>query len=207
MSKPAQTPAKNPFVLPTSALNDAIEKEWAGKEKTKPLTQLAYTAIDRIANSKEAVVEALMTYVDTDTLCYRSLDSQDLHELQKVQWTPVLTWSSGKLGAIWQTTGSVMPVDQSEALHQEMQRYLLSLNEFQLAALSIISSLCSSLVLGMAVVEKHVSAKEAFRLSRLEEESQAARWGRDEEADKRAAKMEVETLDAGRFLNLLDGAL
>lgn len=201
MTAPAQTPAKNVFELPTKALADAVAKE-AG-EKHRPLTQLAYTAIDRIAPQKDAVVEALMTYVDTDTLCYRSLDCKELSEQQKNEWTPILNWSSGKLGAIWQVTGSVMPVEQPQALHEEMQKYLLSLDAFQLSALSVISSLCSSLVLAMAVVEKQISAKEAFRLSRLEEESQAARWGRDEEADKRAAKMAAEVMDAGELLRLL----
>ncbi len=201
MIKPSHTPAKNNFDLPTKALADAIAKE-AG-EKHKPLTMLAYTAIDRIAPQTEMVVEALMTYADTDTLCYRSLDSADLAEQQKKEWTPILTWSSGKLGAIWQTTGSVMPVEQPAVLHEELQKYLNSLDAFQLSAASIISSLCSSLVLAMAVVEKQISAKEAFRLSRLEEESQANRWGSDDEADKRAAKMEAEIIEAGEFLKLL----
>lgn len=204
MTKPVQTPAKNNFDLPTKALADAITKE-AG-EKLKPLTMLAYTAIDRIAPQTQMVVEALMTYADTDTLCYRSLDSAELAEQQKKEWTPILTWSSGKLGAIWQTTGSVMPVEQPAVLHEELQKYLNSLDAFQLSAASIISSLCSSLVLAMAVVEKQLSAKEAFRLSRLEEESQASRWGRDDEADKRAAKMEAEIIEAGEFLKLLDAA-
>ncbi len=204
MTKPVQTPAKNNFDLPTKALADAITKE-AG-EKLKPLTMLAYTAIDRIAPQTQMVVEALMTYADTDTLCYRSLDSAELAEQQKKEWTPILTWSSGKLGAIWQTTGSVMPATQPAVLHEELQKYLNSLDAFQLSAASIISSLCSSLVLAMAVVEKQLSAKEAFRLSRLEEESQASRWGRDDEADKRAAKMEAEIIEAGEFLKLLDAA-
>ena len=33
-----------------------------------PLTALAYTAIDRIAGQPSAIVDALLVYIDTDTL-------------------------------------------------------------------------------------------------------------------------------------------
>jgi len=96
-----------------------------------------------------------------------------------------------------------MPIDQSPALHLAVKRYLNSLDEWQLAAFCVLSSGYSSLVLAVAVCEQHLSAEEAFSLSRLEEDYQAQEWGRDSEAESRALKMKAEIVAAGQFLHLL----
>jgi chaperone required for assembly of F1-ATPase len=204
---PTQTPAKNSFIIPNSELTQAIELEWkSGKKYTPvnmPLTALAYTAIDKIAAKKDAIVEVLMVYVDSDTLTYRAMGSESLAKEQEEKWGAVLKWAGTRFDIAWQTTSGVMPVEQSPLLHKTIERYLNSLSEWQLSAFCVLSSLYSSLVLAIAVCEGHLNAAQAFDISRLEEESQAAQWGRDAEADSRAAKMKIEILDAEKFLHLL----
>ncbi len=207
MTIPTQTPAKNPFILPNSALTEAIEKEWQEGKKysqyTMPLTALAYTAIDKIAPSKENIIEVLMVYVDSDTLTYRATGSEALAKQQEEKWGAVLKWCGTRFDVSWQTTSGVMPVEQSPALHKAVERYLRSLNEWQLSVFCVLSSGFSSLVLAIAVCENHLDAREAFVLSRLEEEAQAEQWGRDAEAEARAKKMQEEIVAAERFLHLL----
>ena len=212
---PTHTPAKNQFFLPNSAKNsslaEAIEAEWAsGKKYTPlnmPLTALAYTAIDKIAGNKAQIVEVLLVYVDSDTLVYRAMGSEALAKEQEEIWGEVLKWAGNRFDVAWQTTSGVMPVEQSPLLHKTIARYLNSLNEWQLSAFCVLSSLFSSLVLAIAVVEGYLSAAQAFDISRLEEESQATKWGelggRDADADARAAKIKIEILDAEKFLRHL----
>ena len=208
MTTPAHTPAKNPFALPNNALTEAVAAEWqAGKKyspSAMPLTALAYTAIDKIADNKSEIVEVLMVYVDSDTLTYRATGSEALAKLQEEQWGAVLKWAGARFDVAWQTTSGVMPVDQSPVLHKATQRYLQSLNQWQLAAFCVLASGFSSLVLAIAVCEGHLSADEAFALSRLEEEAQAQQWGRDAEADARTENMKKEIIAAERFLHLLE---
>lgn len=207
MTIPTTTPAKNPFSLPNAALTEAIEKEWqAGKKYTPvamPLTALAYTTIDKIAASKSDIVEVLMVYVDSDTLTYRATGSEELAKLQEEKWGAVLKWAGSRFDATWATTSGVMPVEQSPHLHKALERYLASLNEWQLSAFCVLSSGFSSLVLAIAVFEGNMTAKEAFAISRLEEEAQAEKWGRDAEAEARAQKMQEEIIAAEHFLRLL----
>ena len=61
----------------------------------------------------------------------------------------------------------------------------------------------ASLGLGLAVAGGLLTAGEAFDLSRLDEEYQAERWGRDSEAEARTARIRAEAESAGRFLSLL----
>lgn len=207
MTIPTHTPAKNLFILPNSMLKEAIEKEWQSGKKysptAMPLTALAYTAIDKIAQSKENIIEVLMVYVDSDTLTYRATSSEDLAKQQEEKWGAVLKWCGARFDVAWQTTSGVMPVEQSPALHKAVERYLRSLNEWQLSAFCVLASGFSSLSLAIAVCENHLNAQEAFALSRLEEEAQAQQWGRDAEVEARAQKMKDEIVVVEQFLHLL----
>ena len=205
--KPLHTPGKHPLIVPTKALADAITAEWRANGKyvsiKMPLTTLAYTAIDRIAGQEKAIIEVLLVYLDTDTLSYRASGSEALAKKQQQQWDPILAWLDKTLGAAWQVTSGVMPVDQSPQLHKAIEKHLSSLNAMQLSAVSVLSSSLSSLALALTVLERHVTADEAFRLSRLEEDHQAEQWGVDSEAESRAARLKDEINDAARFLDLL----
>lgn len=210
---PIFTPEKNPLVVPTQALADAIAEELAAKKPSSsvirhpssamPLTALAYTAIDRIGADKENIIEVLLAYVDTDTLCYRASAAPDLEQRQKKEWDPVLAWAGAKWNALWQTTSGVMPLKQPQALHQALRDYLGKMDAMPLAALSVLASLYSSLLLALAVLEKEMTAERAFALSRLEETFQAEQWGRDEEASARAGRILEEIKPVARFLELL----
>ena len=204
---PRMTPAKRSFDLPTQALARAVAEEWIGKRSfnpaTMPLTALAYTAIDRVSENREAIIEVLLAYVDTDTLCYRSINNEALQTRQKARWDPILAWSGNQFSALWQTTSGVMPIVQSDALHGAIKGYLLKLSDMQLAGVSLLASLLSSLVLALAVFENRLSLKEAFALSRLEEQFQAEEWGEDSEAKRREEVIFKEVRGVASFLNLL----
>jgi len=206
--KAAQTPAKKPFEVPTKALAEAIEAEWAEKKKFTPsfmpLTQLAYTAIDRIAGREEAVIEALMVYVDTDTLSYRSSSSEALFERQEKEWVPVLTWAGKTFGSIWQTVAGIEPAAQTPEMHEAIHSYFASLSAMQLSACCVLASSYSSIVLAAAVLKKHLKADDAYQLSILEELVQAEKWGHDYEADDKRARVKAEIQAVGRFLSLLE---
>lgn len=204
--KPLFTPAKNPLRVPSRALAAAIEEEWLANGKyiavKMPLTSLAFTATDRIAGQKEAIVEVLLVYVDTDTLSYRASGSQALAKRQEEKWDPVLAWADKTLGIKLEVTSGVMPVDQTPEVHANLSKYLISLSDMQLSAGSVLASSLSSLVLMLAVMERHVTPEQAFELSRLEEDYQAEQWGHDAEATLRANRLKTEIMQAAHFLDL-----
>lgn len=204
---PLATPAKKPLAVPTQALADAIAEEWKARKAfnaaAMPLTSLAYTAIDRIEEERDNIVEVLLAYVDTDTLCYRASGSKTLQERQKKEWDPILAWAGGRCSALWQTTTGVMPLTQPEPLHHALRAYLEGLSSMRLAACLLLTSLYSSLALAMAVMENRLPAETAFALSRLEETFQAEEWGEDESASQRQENILNEIKGIARFLRLL----
>ena len=210
MTMPQVTPGKKPFAVPVPALAEAIAAEWQGKKTfnagAMPLTALAYTAIDRVKGETDAIVEVLLAYVDTDTLCYRASTAKTLQDRQREKWDPLLAWAGSKCNALWQTTTGVMPISQPAALHEALREYLKGLPSMRLTACMVLASLYSSLVLAMAVIEKRVDAETAFALSRLEETFQAESWGKDEAVERRQENILNEIKDIARFLRLLGSA-
>lgn len=210
MTRPALTPGKHPFTLPSQALEAAIAAEWQGRPSfnaaAMPLTALAFTAIDRVASARDSIIEVMLAYVDTDALCYRSRDSRELQNRQHKEWDPLLAWAGHRFSALWQTTSGVMPLVQSPALHQSIRSYLEALDDFGLAGVSVLASLLSSLVLAAAVYDRRISTGEAFRLSRLEEHFQAENWGEDAEAKRREDLIFKEVEQVTKFLDLLGQA-
>lgn len=208
--QPLSTPVGRPFLLPSRKLAEAIAAEFARHGKfaagKMPITTLAQTAIDRIDDQRELIVESLLVYVDTDALSYRSSGSDEIAKRQQRDWDPVLEWLQKRLGATLLTTQGVMPIDQPPQLHAAIREYLTKMDAMQLAACCMLSATFSSVVLAIAVVEDYISAEGAFMLSRLEEEAQAEIWGRDPEAQQRADKIKEEIIAAGRFLDLLKAA-
>lgn len=207
--KAMQTPGKNALALPTKPLADAICWEWQSGGKftpaRMPLTSLAYTAIDRIAGQEAAIVEALLVYLDTDTLSYRdSGENRLLRERQLSQWNPVLDWAASLLGEKIEVTSGIMPLDQAPELHAAFKKNIENLDVMRLSALSVLASCCSSVLLALAVVRGYIDGQKAYVLSRLEEDTQAEIWGRDEEASERAERLKNEIVAAGRFLSLLE---
>ena len=89
-----KTPAGKELAIDSSLLAEAIAEEWRAQEEeivpeSMPLTKLAFTAVDRVLPNREAVVEQIAGYVNSDVVCYRAAEPSDLVERQK----KVMTWS------------------------------------------------------------------------------------------------------------------
>jgi chaperone required for assembly of F1-ATPase len=96
-----------------------------------------------------------------------------------------------------------MPVTQAEADLDRLREPMEAMDDFTLSAFHDLVVLSGSLVLALAVAEGRLSAEEAWRLSRLDEDFQIEQWGEDEEAAEAAARRRESFLDAARFHALL----
>ncbi len=206
--KPIRTPAKAALALPTAALAEAVAEEWARQEsvlrpETMPMTRLANTTIDRVAPEFDAVAAIVAAYAETDLLCYRAEGPEALRRLQAESWDALLDWAAGKYGARLVPTSGVFPVDQPSEALDRLAAAVRTRSPWQLTALHELVSLTGSLVLGLATAEEVRSPDTAWALSRIDEEWQAARWGRDAEADAAAGRRWEEFVEAVRFTRLL----
>jgi chaperone required for assembly of F1-ATPase len=204
--KPVKTPKRANLEVPWHGLAEAIAEEWKvqGPEidpASMYLTKCANSAIDYTAHHEAAVAEGILAYAN-DLLCYRAMEPADLVARESEAWDPLLAWFRERYGVGLLTGTTVAPIRQEEEALAKLRGALTGLNAFVLTALHGAAALCGSLVLAMAVFEGRLTAEEAFAASRLNEDYQAEKWGRDAAAEARARFIMAELAAAARVLAL-----
>ncbi len=204
-----KTPAKNTLEMPSKPLADAMAEEWDAQTDeivpaTMPLTSLAYTALDHIEANKADVLGQMAQYAETDLLCYFAGDDQELLAKQQAAWRPMIDWAAEQFGVALNTTDNLMPVAQAPDTKALILKQLEAIDSWRLASLSVTTALSGSVILGLGLAKKRLTAAQVFAASTLDETHQAERWGEDQEAAERRAHIAEELTQAERFLNLLD---
>ncbi|WP_374299967.1 ATP12 family chaperone protein [Paracoccus sp. (in: a-proteobacteria)] len=205
--RPLRTPGKLPLLLPTQALADAVAGEWDSQADviephTMPLTRAANSAVEKVAPQFAAVTAMLAEYGGTDLLSYRADQPAELARRQAESWDPLIDWAATDLRAPLRITHGVIPVEQDALSLSRLHRHLAALDVFGVTALHDLVTLPGSLILGLAVIRGRIDAETAFRLSRVDEDFQAERWGQDDEAQGAAESRRQAMLVAERLWHL-----
>jgi chaperone required for assembly of F1-ATPase len=203
-----RTPAKRELTLPSVRLAAAIAAEWDAQGSdihphTMPLTQLATTAIDRIAEKRAEIVASVAGYAASDLVCYRAEHPPALAARQEAVWQPLIDWAAGRYDAGLAITAGVVPVTQSAASLKAYAGVVAALDDFRLTALQTATAACGSLIIALALFEGRLDAKGAFDVSQLDETFQIEAWGEDAEATRRRQALAADIAATARFLELL----
>jgi chaperone required for assembly of F1-ATPase len=206
--KPVRTPGKQPLILPTDALAEAVADEWRavgeGAEidpRAMPLTGLANAATERI--DPAAFAAALAAFGESDLLCYRAESPDDLVARQAALWDPLLDWARTRYDVHFEIAAGVMHRPQPPATIARLAEAVVARNAWQLAGLSPIVTIGGSLVAALALDESAATPEDVWRAVELDEDWQAEQWGRDE-LSLGALESRWRDFNAGvRFLNLL----
>ena len=183
----ARTPGRNPLAAKSRALMLAAAAEWARQHETivpadMPLTRLLNSAIDGVVHTMSETRADVFSYAGSDLICYRAEEPDILVARQAAAFDPVLRWAADSLGARLNVTTSVMHVAQPPealaAIGAELDTYD---DPVSLAALSVMTTLCGSALLALAVARGFLSAEAAWEAAHVDEDFQAERWGADAE--------------------------
>lgn len=209
--KPMRTPAKALLVVPTRALAEAIAMEWHEVPETAeinvsylPLTRLAATGLDRVTIQRERVIEDTAKYAGSDMLCYRASDPPTLVKRQQEAWQPLLDWAAGRYGAQLVVAEGLSFVPQPADAVTRLRQAVAVHGDLGLSALYNLTHISGSLVVALAVAERHLSAEDAFAAAQLDELYQIERWGEDPIATKRHQGIRHDIEASARFLALLE---
>jgi chaperone required for assembly of F1-ATPase len=205
--KSVKTPARHALIVPNRALAEAIAAEWREQGDTidpaaMKLTKLANTAIDRVAHMRGEVIDQILAFGHSDLLCYRADFPDDLTRRQEQHWQPLLDWAAGRFALTLNVGQGIGHIAQRPEAFTGVQAYLESQSDFTLAGTHTVIGILGSLVLTLALLEGHITADTAFRLSQLDEDFQAEKWGRDAEAELRVRNYAADLTTADRFLSL-----
>lgn len=203
--RPIRTPARQILAAPSAALAEAIAAEWRGQEDEirpddMPLTRLASTAIDRMPAQRQAAIDQVVAYADTDLVCYRAAEPFELVQRQQHTWQPMLDWVSGTYGVRLTVTTSILPVVQPATVHARLRAAIEQLSDWPLVGVHTATTALGSLVLGLGLLHGRLDADTALAASLLDELFEIERWGSDVELERRHEVLRRDVTGAARFL-------
>ena len=206
-ARPIKTPAGRLLVLPTRALADAVAAEWNAQgddidPKSMKLMPLCGTALDRVPEVRDGLIEGLLRYATTDLLCHRAAHPADLARRHVEVWQPLLDWASDALGARLLPTEGIIAVEQPLEALAAFKAHLERFDDWTLTALGELVGISGSLVLGLAMVKGRLDAAQAFDVFMVDEDHQRELWGDDFEASKRRENVRADLAAAYWFWQL-----
>ncbi len=191
--RPVRTPGKALLASSANDVSEMLAVEWRVQEEridpmTMPVTRLANTAVDGVANDMQAVKEDIVRYSCSDLLCYRAAQPQPLVDRQTETWDPFIDWAQSDLGARFALAQGVTYIDQPpESIAAFNTHVGLISDPMVLAGAHVVTSLTGSAIIAMAVVKGAWEVDDAWAAAHIDEDWNIEQWGQDFEAEERRA--------------------
>jgi chaperone required for assembly of F1-ATPase len=195
--RPVRTPARRFLSLPSRVLADALAAEWNAQGEsidpaTMPLTRLANSIIDGVANAPQPVAAEIEKYLSSDLLFYRADGPQGLLE-------PLIAWAREALGARFALAQGVVHAAQPQGA-VAAARAAIPGDPWRLGAVHAITTLTGSALIALALLRGRLTAEAAWDAAHVDEDWNMEQWGRDEIALERRAARRAEMQAAARML-------
>ncbi|VDL61739.1 unnamed protein product [Hymenolepis diminuta] len=178
-----RTPGGNVFCVPHEGLALAVAHEWDSQKQnierfTLALTNICCHVIDNpMERSKEKIVNGIMEFADTDTICYRVETPEELYADQEEKWGPILDVIQTQYNFRPPVTTGFDLASISPKSRELITSHLLSYNRWGLVGIQTCVENLKSLWLTLAMVDGYITSRKAVELSRLEQTFQERRWG------------------------------
>jgi chaperone required for assembly of F1-ATPase len=173
------------------ALAESLAAEWEAQQSSidplkMPLTRLANSIIDGVAQSPSEVAAEVEKYLACDLVFYRAEGPPRLIERQARAWDPVLGWALASLGARFVPGTGIRHVNQApEALCAACAA--IPRDPWRLGAVHAIATLTGSALIALAVAREALPLHQAWSAAHVDEDWNMDLWGRDELALKHRA--------------------
>lgn len=205
--KPVRTPAKRPLAAPSRVLAEAIAAEWEAQTEhiepgKMPLTRLANSIIDGVAQDPQPVADEVGRYLGSDLVCYRAGSPDGLVARQAAHWDPVVAFARETLGARFVLTEGLIYVDQPEQALVAAKAAIPS-EPWRLGALSLITTLTGSALIALAMQEGVLGDEAAWAAAHVDEDWNISQWGADSLAEAKRAARFLDLQAASKVLRLL----
>ena len=208
-NKKLTTPMKKELVLPSEILVNELLREWDQNSDNINIDDLVFygvlsTAIDKVNLKKDAYVNDIIDFIDTDLICYRAESPNDLIALQNKSWNPILLLIEKYIDVKIKVFKGIMPSNQDQKVHTEIKKLISNLSDVQISVLHRITNLIGSIFLSLCILKKDLLKEDAFECSFLDELWQAKNWGHEEDASIKRNKIRLELNRLIHFVNCIE---
>ena len=203
-----KTPMKKKLTIQNSKIAEEIYKEWNQDKNIIDTDAMIFygiisTSIDKISNNRILYVNEILNFIDTDLICYRAEEPNDLVQWQSKNWDPILLKVEKYINNKIDVFKGIMPFKQNKAIKFKITKFLTNFSDLEIIALHKITNITGSIFLSLCILNNDIIKEKVFELSHLDELWQAENWGYEEEASKNREKINIELNRLIYFLDCL----
>ena len=192
-NKEIKTPENVLFNFKDKTFPDLMVKE-IKKLNLKKLNQSLYYNIfslakDKIFVDKNKYIDEIMSYINTDLICYWEQKPEDLYTLQRDKWSKQLK-KLKKEELKFDYTFNILSIEQNKSSIELLKNKLIKLDDMILACLLILTKTTSSLLLSYLFITNRIKPIDLYKNTYLHEIWQSKKWGIvEEEKEKRESDL------------------
>ncbi|KAJ2357991.1 chaperone [Coemansia sp. RSA 2618] len=189
--RPVKTPDGKPLRISAQqpALAWLVAGEWESQKEflgahSLPLTSLVSRAIDGLGDAgvRSDVIDKLLKYFHTDSVCLHDEYPRVLAELQQQHYAPLVEWARSAFGIEIQTTTDMFVLRQAPEAAASLRAHVEGFSALKLAALERAVMTAKSFLIGLALVNQRLSVEDAAQAAQVEATAQTQMWGELENA-------------------------
>ena len=203
-----KTPMKKDLTILNSKIAEEIQKEWNQDTGILDTDAMIFygiisTSIDKIINSRTSYINDILSFIDTDLICYRAEEPNDLVQWQSKNWDPILLKVEKYIHNKIDVFKGIMPSKQNKVIKFAINQILTKFSDLEIIVLHRITKITGSVFLSLCILNDDIIREKAFELSHLDELWQAENWGYEEEASNNREKINFELNRTMYFLDCL----
>ena len=168
-----------------------------------PFYAYSVTAVDKILNKENKILQNLESILSMDLILFRSKDDEELYNYIEELWEPFLEWMNLEFNCKLLVNYDLFPVEQNKNEISKCISLVKHFDHFNFSGFSHIVNLTSSFILGLAFLYKKINMHELYEIALAEELFQIKKWGSDEISEIRRKNIKKEISEACEFLNCL----
>jgi chaperone required for assembly of F1-ATPase len=205
--RPIKTPSGKIVIAPKREIAEAIAAEWQAQQEiidplTMPLTRLANSVVEAVADRADAVADDIEKYLGSDLLFYRAGHPEGLVAREAAHWDPIVFWAAETLGAHFMLAEGIVHVRQPETAIASA-RAAFPGDPWSIAALHVVTTLTGSALLALALTHGVRDPEQIWAAAHVDEDWNIEKWGIDDEVAARRAARLVDFQAATRILKAL----
>lgn len=156
-------------------------------------------------HKRDALIDELVAYADTDLLCYFA-EEEALLRVQRNCWQPILSALESEWNVKIKRTQGIMPITQSPDIRQYCQEFLSHYDHGALIAIAQLITQLGSIFITLALMNQHITLDQAIEASQIDETYQQQQWGEDEEKSSELHQRAEKIRNAHTYLLTLGAA-
>lgn len=205
--KTVRTPARRVLAVPRQAIAEGLRAEWDAQTEMidpsrMPLTRLANSVIDGVADRREEVAADVVQYLGSDLLFYRADSPDGLVARQGEHWDPIIRWAADELGARFVLAEGIVHVRQPDQAIAAA-RAIIPADAWIVGALHSVTTLTGSALLALALMRDFRDSGQIWAAAHVDEDWNLEKWGFDDLAASRRAGRETEFRAAALVLQAM----